>query len=378
MESLELERHAHLVGQSLPFALRDMNGRLLLARGQSLLSRGQLDLLVSRGAVIDRSEADRARASGGSAATSASNDADLDNRWESQYDQVGRVLNASLPRHDFKEALDAASQPIIELVETAPDVAISQVVRQSLSHNSNYSRKHAVHTAIATVLAGERLGWDAEKIRCGFRAALTMNISITDLQNRLASQVTPLTDLQKEQIRAHPQKSEEFLRLSGVTDKDWLDAVLQHHESRDGLGYPFGRTDAGEIGNLIHCADVFTAKFNARSGRAAVCSDAAARQLFGAKQSDISAAALIKEFGMFPPGTAVRLKSGETAMVVKRGETPGKPVAMALTNRHGEHLLTPLKRDTNSPAHVITAVLPLSALRVRVSFDQLRVMAERC
>ena len=41
-------------------------------------------------------------------------------------------------------------------------------------------------------------------------------------------------------------------------------------------------------------------------------------------------AALIKEFGLYPPGCAVRLKSGEVGMVMRRGETASTPVVAVL------------------------------------------------
>ena len=47
----------------------------------------------------------------------------------------------------------------------------------------------------------------------------------------------------------------------------------------------------------------------------------AARRLFAANPGSPMAAALIKEFGLYPPGCFVKLKSGETGVVVRYGMT---------------------------------------------------------
>ena len=68
-------------------------------------------------------------------------------------------------------------------------------------------------------------------------------------------------------------------------------------------------------------------------------------------------AALVKEFGVYPPGCHVRLASGETAVVLKRGPTITTPVVAAMCDAHGVAYPQPIRRDTARASHAIQAVL---------------------
>ncbi len=371
LSPLALHRARVRPGRPLPFAIRDTAGRLLLARGQLLESEDQLQTLLDREANIDDAElAGLAEPGDALPRLDRARGAELVGHWNNTFDQVGRVLRAA-PSADFTRALDRAAQPVLALVERDPDLALLQVVRQEAGGEQSYASRHAVHTAIASGLAARRLGWSEDELLRACRAALTMNLAMVELQNRLATQVTPPTPLQRQQIHNHPERGAQMLELAGVTDRDWLDAVAGHHEQPSGGGYPTGCSQAHPLARLLMHADVFTAKFSGRAARTALPADQAARQLFQAHAGDPMVAALIKEFGLYPPGTAVRLKSGELGLVVRRGECARTPLVMVVLSRSGEPLLTPLRRHTGEAAHAVVAIVPPAALRVRIGLEKL-------
>ena len=117
---------------------------------------------------------------------------------------------------------------------------VSSFVRPALelwlNQHVDYGVHHATHAAITGWLVASRLGWSADDCQRVFKAALTMNISMLELQGQLALQTTPPTDEQRRAIHAHPQFSRLMLEMAGVTDADWLQAVAQHHEAPDGSG----------------------------------------------------------------------------------------------------------------------------------------------
>ncbi|MDV7398503.1 hypothetical protein RZS08_44265, partial [Arthrospira platensis SPKY1] len=63
------------------------------------------------------------------------------------------------------------------------------------------------------------------------RAALTMNIAMTDMQDVLATQAHQATPYQREAIESHPTQGADMLRTLGVDDPMWLELVQDHHES---------------------------------------------------------------------------------------------------------------------------------------------------
>jgi hypothetical protein len=91
--------------------------------------------------------------------------------------------------------------------------------------------------------------------------------------------------------------------------------------------------------------------------------DRAGRELFLREATNPMAHALIKELGIYPPGTCVRLASGETGIVLRRGPTMLTPVVAAITWRTGEPRREPLKRDTSLPAFKVLQSVAEQALR---------------
>ncbi|OZA89179.1 MAG: hypothetical protein B7X56_03835, partial [Burkholderiales bacterium 34-67-9] len=82
-------------------------------------------------------------------------------------------------------------------------------------------------------------------------------------------------------------------------------------------------------------------------------------------------ACFVKQFGMYPPGTLVRLKTGETALVVRRGAKVNAPLALAITGPDGMLLSIPVKRDTQLPLYAITAPVAPEDLRIRLDLARL-------
>jgi len=361
--------HQVRVAHPLPFNIRDADGTLLLARGQVIDSAAQLAALRERGVWLDASSNGATQAQVWQASREQ-----LPALWAQCMDGVARTLRESA-RPQFKAALDDAAVPVLALIERDPDLAIFQVVRQQSSPLAEYGAKHSVHAAITSRLVAQRLGWDEPRLGCVFKAALTMNISMLELQGWLATQVTPLTALQREAIRSHPTRSVQILETAGVVDREWLDAVARHHEKPDGTGYPARMREVGELPSLLRRADIYTAKLSARSTRRAMAANRAGREIFMQDPADPMNHAIVKEFGIYPPGCFVRLVCGETGVVIKRGPTANSPIVASLADRLGQPFAEPVRRDTAVRDYLILEVVDEQTLHVRVPQEKLAAMA---
>ncbi|MDH5340914.1 MAG: hypothetical protein OEW22_14125, partial [Rubrivivax sp.] len=209
-----------------------------------------------------------------------------------------------------------------------------------------------------------------------FKAALTMNASILELQGQLAEQPFAPTDEQMQRIRAHPEASRDLLMLAGIDDPIWLRAVAEHHEERDGSGYPSGICEPTELATLLRKADLYTAKLSPRATREAQAADRVGRELFMRDPGHPVCAALVKEFGVYPPGCFVTLASGETGVVVARGSTVMTPLVAAMTNGYGAPLPEPVRRDTRQPLHAILGVLPARQMRARLQPEKIAAVLD--
>jgi HD domain len=349
--ALSTVKHRVQPGAALPFNVRDADGTLLLARGHLLENQEQLEALFTRGALIDIHELlapqDLVR---------EAPRAQLPRLWAGCLSKLSRTLSAD-PGPGFADALDDASVPVQALIQRDPDLAIFQVLRQHGGTDTAYGAKRSLQTAITSYLVAQRLGWDAEQCTRQFKVALTMNISMLELQGKLSHQALPPTPEQRNELQTHPMRSVRMLELAGVTDADWLQAVLQHHEQEDGHGYPSGRSDVAELASLARRADVYTSKLAARATRDALAADLAGRQMFMQDPTHPITTALVREFGIYPPGCCVRLVSGELAIVVARGEHITMPVVAVLTTARGLPLAEPVRCTVDGKARAVAGVV---------------------
>lgn len=367
MQLLRLVQGQVRLGEPLPWGVRDEHGKLLLARGQIVASEAQLTALLERGAGVDIEEV-RAAASREEAA--ARRPVSLFAQWEQMLWQLDRLLRG-IAEPGFVERVGALVQHIETLTLRDPDIAIYLTVRQDPKRLTIYALAHSAHCALVGLLMARRLGWDAARTHTLMSAALTMNVAILELQGRMAAQGSPPTAPQMDMIRAHPGQGVAMLEAAGVTDAGWLQAVAQHHERPDGTGYPVGLREIGELPTVLRYVDVFMAKMAPRALRTPLSPQLAARQLFQESGGAAASAAIIKEFGIYPPGEFVQLKSGEMAVVVRRSGDARTPLASSITDRQGMPQVNTVVRDTAKPEFAITALASERNLVLRVPPERL-------
>jgi hypothetical protein len=347
-------------GEPLPFRIVDGQGRLLLAAGQRIADADQLLALLERGASAEPEEVAQVRrqrsGAAGAGPVPSHRRATWFDAWERQVWGLDKLLRSLGQDPQQHAALETFADTQLRLIDKHPDAALFMAVRQDDRRFALYALTHALHTATVATLTAQLLGWPTPRVRSLALAALTMNASMVELQGHMAEQSDPPTKRQIDEIRAHPQRSAELLRASGVTDADWLTAVEDHHERRGGSGYPRGLQAVGEPAHVLRAADVFAAKISPRALRASLRPQVAARQLFQDEAGGAVAGALIKAVGVYPPGEFVTLRSGETAVVVRRAQAGNTPEVAVLLNAQGRAPNEVMRRDTAQPEHSITGL----------------------
>lgn len=358
-----------VAGQPLPFNVYRPDATLLLARGQVLHTPQQVDRLCERGTLVDLGELREQLAMPETAAR-----AQLPRLWQAAMARVEQLLRDPLAP-GFRAAVDDAAATLHKLIDRDPDLAIFQVLREDGGERTRLGAEHSVRAAVIAQLVARRLGWPEAELQRAFKAALTMNIAMLDLHGVLAAQSTPPDAAQRRRIREHPARGREMLEAAGIVDADWLRAVAEHHEERDGSGYPSGTRQPSELATLLHRADQYTAKLASRCGREAAAADRAAREIFMQDPEHPVCAALVKELGIYPPGCFVVMACGETGVVIARGATVMTPRVAAMTDVYGRPYPEPVRRDTREPTYAITGVLAARQMRAPLMPDKLAVLA---
>ena len=167
--------------------------------------------------------------------------------WEQTPQALKNLLTDADVHENFVPQLETFAAHIMKLVDSSPDIAIYRTVRQDNAQSFYYGYSHALHTGVLCVLTARRLRWPPARVQTLLKAALTMNLSILDLQGEMAGQDVPMRERQQAEIRSHPEDTVAMLQKWGVSDTEWLQAVAQHHEHPDGTGYPKGCADMGEM-----------------------------------------------------------------------------------------------------------------------------------
>lgn len=367
MKLLQLVAGQIRLNQPLPWNVRTERGDLLLGKGLPLVSQAQVDALLERGMYVDEEEFERHRQAQAAAARHDPFDV-----WTAFLRRGGTLLRGATAEPRFAEGVETLAQQLGDAALRDPDIATFELAH---AHRVGYPVLHSVRTACLAVLVARRLGLGRDDQRRAAAAGLTMNIAMLELQQQLCMQSHPPTEEQRAAIRRHPLAGAEVLRACGVADEAWLQAVAEHHEQADGSGYPRGSSEVCTLASILHHCDVYLAKLAPRHTRPALPVNEAARSFFIQKGGAINpiAAALVREMGMYPPGSYVKLVNGEVAIVVRRGERADTPLVYSLTNSQGMPFAEALRRDTRNERFKVHG--PVAPANVLVRIDRGRLFS---
>ena len=389
------------MGRPLPFSLRARDGMLLAEKGYVVFSREYLRALVGPGiglyVDVDESDPlpgigaqDRPNLTGtdgvleqiaghslsladpavsGNGASSGSGTGAPD--WLNLQVQTNALLRETSAAQ-FTFRLDRVQAQLNRHSNLNPDATLFALIHLSASELRMYSATHAMLVSVMCGLAArEVLNWTPALEDTVCKAALTMNISMIELQDELASQVEPPSGLQRRQIGGHVASSVAQLEQLGVTDPDWLTAVRDHHARDPGN---WGRLDqAQRMARLIQRADMFAARLSPRAGRVPTSPAAAMQAVYfdENRQIDEAGAALVKAVGIYQPGSFVRLTSQEVAVVIRRGGTNTTPLVAVLINAKGQATNDHVTRDTIQREFRIVASVAHRDVKVKMTLDRL-------
>lgn len=388
------------IGQPLPFSLRDAGGVLLAHKGYVVTSRSELELVIGRRSElfinVDESESHHRAYVGklhnlvredrplGQIAGAQILASDLDSHRDTAGTGVPDWLDLQAQAHamlrdrnpaSFHARLGRLQAQLSRHSRLNPDGTLFALLHLTASEVKLYSATHAMLVSVMCSLAArEVLKWPVEMEATLCNAALTMNIGMTELQDRLAVQKEAPSPEQQAQIEQHAAVSVTLLKQLGVTEPRWLEAVLDHHTKTPG---PLaGRTQGQRTARLIQRADMFAARLAPRVSRVRESSAAGMQASYFDENREIdeAGAALIKAVGIYSPGSFVRLATNEIAVVIKRGAKTTAPRVAVVINRAGMPTGELIVRDTSQAEFRIVASVAHQDVKVQINLERLLVL----
>jgi len=291
--------------------------------------------------------------------------------WENVIELSNTLLQVS-NADNFDAQLGKVIGIVNDQIHAHPDDTLLALFYLASTMTHRYSATHSLLVAaVCGITAQSVLHWPASEVDLLMRAALTMNVGMTALQDVLARQPRPPDAEQQEAIAAHAEQSSTVLRNLGVSDPLWLDITRTHHERiAQPLQAPLKRD---RFVGLIQRADVFTARLSPRATRKSSTKGEAMRTIYFSDkaQTDAAGAALIKAVGIYHPGSFVRLSNGDTAIVIRRGVNTASPVVASVMNRDGLLITELTVRDTAKAPVTIEAPVEPGDVRINLSLERL-------
>ena len=268
---------------------------------------------------------------------------DLLSLWGDLESALSVLLSRPQQVHDFATKLRQFDRWLQELVAHDIDASLYLMFQLASTSTVGYSASHALVCGTLCHLMAREFTLPDHERNALVRAALTMNIGMTRMQDELAVQRETPTPAQRQAITEHPAKSQELLEQLDITNDLWLDVVGQHHGNLP-VSTPLAQLPAVDrLIRILGTIDRYAAMISPRKSRAGRSATDSVRALVGQEidQRDEVGLMLVRTVGLCPPGTFVRLDNGDTAIVLRRGVKPNMPLVASVLNANGAHCHEP-------------------------------------
>ena len=262
---------------------------------------------------------------------------------------------------DFKE--------IVELTRWTAAAAFSQgaqlVAPTHTVHHDEYTFCHSVNVFLIASTLLQRFARDPKELAIFSQAALLHDIGKSRIPQEILQKQSRLTDEEFALIKKHPEYGAETLQRSKYTDPLAIEVAFCHHMRDNGLGYPNPTLPIkpGPVANIVQVTDMFEALTANRPYHKGLSAGQAIEKILttpgmAGKRSAIML--LLERLTSSPPGSEVKLDSGERALVLESWpEAPHQPLVRVFLDADGNRLAEPYEvdlRDAGPDARPIVEV----------------------
>ncbi len=294
---------------------------------------------------------------------------DLLSLWSDLESALSMLLSRPLQVQDFAAKVRQFDHWLQDLVAHDIDAALYLMFQLASTSTVGYSASHALVCGTLCHIMAQELQLPPRERDSLVRAALTMNIGMTRLQDELAEQRERPTAAQQEAIRSHPEESLILLQRLHITDTLWLDVVGQHHATMTDRIPLATQAPEDRLTRILGTIDRYAAMISPRKSRAGRSATDSVRAIVGKEieQHDEVSYTLVRSIGLCPPGTFVKLDNGDTAIVLRRSEKANHPLVASLLDRAGHHHAQPSLYQTATGKPRIQSALARSAVSLELN-----------
>ena len=294
---------------------------------------------------------------------------DLLGQWSDLESGLAVVLTHPDSVQEFEQRIYQYDRWMQDLLKHDTDIGLYLLFQLAINSPVGYSASHALVCAVLCHLLATDLALPQTQRNSLVRAALTMNLAMTRLQDQLANQRGRPSHEQQIAIRDHADQSALILTNKGIANRLWLETVQHHHQEYAPNVRLNALPPAELLAHILQVVDRYAAMISPRQSRAGRSASESAQSIIQhqTEQSTAVGQSLVRIVGLCPPGTFVQLEGGEIAVVTRRSSQPNLPDIAMVVDQNGKLLRHPTLHHTTLGKHSIHAALVASAVQERIN-----------
>jgi putative nucleotidyltransferase with HDIG domain len=254
----------------------------------------------------------------------------------------------------------AFSNKLVESVDRNPDALLCLT---KIREKDDYLLEHSLNVAILLANFGKYLGMSEEEVQDLSYAGFLHDLGKIKIPDEILHKPGRLTESEMEVMKGHVKHGVDYLETMDIA-APLVQAISEHHERLDGLGYPAGKQgDAiSKAGRMLAIADMYDALTADRVYKPGMSSQKAFAILMSDAPFRLDKA-LVQQFimclGVYPVGSLVLLSNERLAMVLEQKDSPLTPLVKVFYSVRNSHYLTPRDIDlsVDKTVSIVKAVI---------------------
>lgn len=270
-------------------------------------------------------------------------------------------FDASIPK--------AFSSKLVASVDRNPDALLCLT---KIREKDDYLLEHSLNVAILLANFANYLGMSEDEVQDLSYAGFLHDLGKIKIPDEILHKPGRLTDSEMEVMKGHVKHGVDYLKSTEIAPP-LIQAISEHHERLDGLGYPAGTKgdDISQTGRMLAIADMYDALTADRVYKSGMSSQRAFSILMSDAPTRLDQSLVqqfIKCLGVYPVGSLVLLSNDRLAMVLEQKDSPLTPRVKVFYSVRNNHYLTPKDIDLSSDKTVsITKAVVASDYKIDVN-----------